>query len=320
MASTNSQEPFDAKAELASFYERHFDELLDSCLSASYPNVAWTPLGTLPYEDRRSWTTAGLRVAIQMLLGEDVIKVEQSYYPHVPKTENDPFFGIADIIDSCESALMPDEGILPLLWQDYADEPQKLLPLVLEFRRAQIRMTEAHVRQQNKDFEDYIAFAKKMAVTEERVRLEESIYQHFYLSLRRLRDKTNGLYELVAQKTGDMILATEVIQLKMMEADLLAEVFRINPDADFEQKPPEKPQAGKRFQEAAKEHGLSEREQEIVALVSRGYSNRDIAEMTSLAESTVKNYLSTILTKLDKKNRSQIVVFAAENGYFEEGR
>lgn len=318
MAPAGGKPPFDAKAELASFYERHFDELLESCLTASYSTAAWSPLVTLPYENRRTWTAAALKVAVQLLIGEDVFEAEHSYYPHVPKMENTPFFGIADIVDSCESVLLPDEGILPLLWRDYRDEPDKLLELVIEFRRAQIRMTEAHVRQQTKDFQDYIAFAKKMAVTEERERLEESIYQHFYLSLRRLRDKTNVLYELVVDATGDQQLATEVIQLKMMEADLLAEVFRINPDADFEQRAPENPPVSRRFKAAARERGLSGREQEIVELVSRGYSNRDIAEMTSLAESTVKNYLSSILSKLGKRNRSQIVVFAAENGYFED--
>lgn len=55
--------------------------------------------------------------------------------------------------------------------------------------------------------------------------------------------------------------------------------------------------------------GLTPREMEIIELISDGYSNREIAERLYLGESTVKNYISSILDKLNLRDRTQIAVF-----------
>jgi DNA-binding NarL/FixJ family response regulator len=55
---------------------------------------------------------------------------------------------------------------------------------------------------------------------------------------------------------------------------------------------------------------FSEREQEILKLVAHGLTNADIAEQLHLAEGTVRNYVSTILTKLDVKDRTQAAALA----------
>lgn len=53
----------------------------------------------------------------------------------------------------------------------------------------------------------------------------------------------------------------------------------------------------------------SEREIEIIKLISEGLSNKEIAERIYLSEGTIKNYISTILSKLDLKQRTQIAVY-----------
>lgn len=309
---------FDARKELASFYERHFDELVKSCLEASSSQYQWSPLNTLDYDERIHWIGAGFRHIIRTMLGEDIEPQGRVYYPRVSDLSDSSLFGIENVIDSCECALLPDQGILPLLWNDYADQPDKLLPLVMEFRNAQNNMTKAHMRQQMKDIESHVEFAKNMAVNEQKIALEGSIYERFYLALRALRDKTSDLYDLVGECDDKERLRTEVTQLKMMEADLLAEVFRISPDMDTGHREAESRPELRDFKAASDDAGLTDREREIASFVARGYSNKDIAERLSLAESTVKNYLSNILAKLGKDSRSQIVVFAAENGYFAE--
>ncbi len=55
--------------------------------------------------------------------------------------------------------------------------------------------------------------------------------------------------------------------------------------------------------------GLSERETEVTALVAEGLSNREISEKMYLSEGTVRNYLSTILDKLDLRDRTQLAIF-----------
>jgi two-component system response regulator DevR len=58
--------------------------------------------------------------------------------------------------------------------------------------------------------------------------------------------------------------------------------------------------------------GLSEQERTLLDLVGEGLTNRQIAERMFLAEKTVKNYVSRLLTKLGMERRTQAAVFAAE--------
>lgn len=54
---------------------------------------------------------------------------------------------------------------------------------------------------------------------------------------------------------------------------------------------------------------LSKRENEMVQQVARGYSNKEIAQELFLSEGTVRNTISNILTKLDLRDRTQLVLF-----------
>jgi two-component system response regulator DevR len=57
---------------------------------------------------------------------------------------------------------------------------------------------------------------------------------------------------------------------------------------------------------------LTEREREILDLIATGGSNREIGQQLFLAEKTVKNYVSSILSKLNMQRRTQAAVFGAE--------
>lgn len=54
---------------------------------------------------------------------------------------------------------------------------------------------------------------------------------------------------------------------------------------------------------------ISEKEQEIIELVAQGYSNKEISQELFLSEGTVRNYLSSILEKLQLRDRTQLAVF-----------
>jgi two-component system, NarL family, response regulator DevR len=58
---------------------------------------------------------------------------------------------------------------------------------------------------------------------------------------------------------------------------------------------------------------LSEREREILGLITEGLTNRQIGERLFLAEKTVKNYVSGLLAKLGMERRTQAAVFGAEH-------
>jgi DNA-binding NarL/FixJ family response regulator len=62
----------------------------------------------------------------------------------------------------------------------------------------------------------------------------------------------------------------------------------------------------------AGENTLSDRESEILQLVARGYSNREIAELTTLSRFTIEGYTKTIYRKLAVRSRTA-AVFEAKN-------
>ena len=67
-----------------------------------------------------------------------------------------------------------------------------------------------------------------------------------------------------------------------------------------------KPRAGE-FDYAAV--GISDKEREIIELVAKGYSNKEISGELFLSEGTVRNYLSALLEKLALRDRTQLAIF-----------
>ncbi len=59
---------------------------------------------------------------------------------------------------------------------------------------------------------------------------------------------------------------------------------------------------------------LTERETEILRLMAGGYSNKEIANSLNVAEGTVKNHVSNILSKLGVRDRTRAVLKAFELG------
>ncbi len=86
---------------------------------------------------------------------------------------------------------------------------------------------------------------------------------------------------------------------------------RVVPDVHAEkepQTPPETVWPGK----AA---GLSVRESEILALITQGLSNQEIAERSYLSINSVKTYIRTAYRKIDVQRRSQAVLWGIRNGF-----
>ena len=54
---------------------------------------------------------------------------------------------------------------------------------------------------------------------------------------------------------------------------------------------------------------ITEKEMEIIKQVAEGLNNKEIAEALFLSEGTVRNYLSTILEKLNLRDRTQLAIF-----------
>jgi DNA-binding NarL/FixJ family response regulator len=59
---------------------------------------------------------------------------------------------------------------------------------------------------------------------------------------------------------------------------------------------------------------LTERELEVLALVARGLSNAEIAERLHVSPATAKTHVGRLLTKLDARDRAQLIIAAYESG------
>ncbi len=68
-----------------------------------------------------------------------------------------------------------------------------------------------------------------------------------------------------------------------------------------------------REEEASAFANLSQQEKHVLLLVSEGRTNREIAKSLFLGEGTVRNYVSSILSKLGVSNRAEAAAYAVEH-------
>jgi len=66
-------------------------------------------------------------------------------------------------------------------------------------------------------------------------------------------------------------------------------------------------------------HVLTEREREVMALVAAGLSNSQIADRLVISPDTARTHVSRVMTKLDARDRAQVVVLAYERGLVAPG-
>ena len=59
---------------------------------------------------------------------------------------------------------------------------------------------------------------------------------------------------------------------------------------------------------------LTERERDVLKTLARGFSNKEIAQTLFLTETTVKGYVSTVLSKLGVSDRTQAALIAVRHG------
>ena len=61
--------------------------------------------------------------------------------------------------------------------------------------------------------------------------------------------------------------------------------------------------------------GLTDREAEILALITQGKSNAEVAALTFLSPNTVKSYIRTIYRKINAGSRTQAVLWGVKHGF-----
>ncbi|MEL6813770.1 MAG: response regulator transcription factor [Cyanobacteria bacterium J06598_3] len=94
-----------------------------------------------------------------------------------------------------------------------------------------------------------------------------------------------------------------VYQLAPEVAGALIGAIKNKPEPVSAQKTPKRPCS------------LTKREQEVLKLVAKGKTNKEIAKALTVSEGTVKNHVSNILMRLELRDRTQAAIVAVENGW-----
>jgi DNA-binding NarL/FixJ family response regulator len=112
---------------------------------------------------------------------------------------------------------------------------------------------------------------------------------------------------------GDALLAPSVTRR------LIGEFTRTGPDAAPPSEPPgDQPDAGQAGRDRLR-RVLTDRELEVLAMVARGLSNAEIAEELTISPATAKTHVAHLLTKLDARDRIQLVITAYRSGMCNPG-
>jgi DNA-binding NarL/FixJ family response regulator len=84
---------------------------------------------------------------------------------------------------------------------------------------------------------------------------------------------------------------------------------------DATTQPKDKKPAINRSQLSPSDLGLTERQRDVLALMTQGKSNKAICRVLNLAEPTVKNHVTAILRALKVSNRTEAVIAVGELGW-----
>ncbi|CPR08209.1 LuxR family transcriptional regulator [Mycobacterium bohemicum DSM 44277] len=97
--------------------------------------------------------------------------------------------------------------------------------------------------------------------------------------------------------------------------DLVAALEAVHSGAEIVSDAPPRARSAPGLDWPGRGEGLTDREAEILALITQGKSNADIARLAYLSPNTVKSYIRTIYRKLAVESRTQAVLWGVKHGF-----
>jgi len=102
--------------------------------------------------------------------------------------------------------------------------------------------------------------------------------------------------------------------------DLVAALEAVDAGEVVISDPPPRPRSSNGLNWPGRGEGLTDRESEILALITQGKSNIEVASLSYLSPNTVKSYIRTIYRKIDAGSRTQAVLWGVKNGFTPDHR
>jgi len=97
--------------------------------------------------------------------------------------------------------------------------------------------------------------------------------------------------------------------------DLVASLERVHAGEIVVSEPPGRARSASGLDWPGRLEGLSDRESEILALITQGKSNADVAALTYLSPNTVKSYIRSVYAKIGVSTRTQAVLWGVDHGF-----
>jgi DNA-binding NarL/FixJ family response regulator len=102
--------------------------------------------------------------------------------------------------------------------------------------------------------------------------------------------------------------------------DLVAALEAVHAGEVVISDPPQRVRSAPGLDWPGRGEGLTDRESEILALITQGMSNAEVADLTYLSPNTVKSYIRTIYRKIEVASRTQAVLWGVQHGFTPDHR
>ena len=101
----------------------------------------------------------------------------------------------------------------------------------------------------------------------------------------------------------------------MPARDLVAAIEAVHAGEQVFSTPPRRAASALALDWPGRSEGITDRESEILALITQGKNNADIARLTYLSPNTVKSYIRSVYRKIDAQSRTQAVLWGVSHGF-----
>lgn len=102
--------------------------------------------------------------------------------------------------------------------------------------------------------------------------------------------------------------------------ELVAALEQVHAGEVVISEPPGRARAATGLDWPGRTEGITDRESEILALITQGRSNADIAALTYLSPNTIKSYIRSVYRKIDVSSRTQAVLWGVQRGFTPDHR
>jgi DNA-binding NarL/FixJ family response regulator len=102
--------------------------------------------------------------------------------------------------------------------------------------------------------------------------------------------------------------------------DLVAALEAVHAGQEVISDPPARARSASGLDWPGRREGLTDREAEILALITQGKSNADVAALTYLSPNTIKSYIRSIYRKINVASRTQAVLWGVDHGFTPDHR